>query len=137
MSIKKYRGPRNAVAANHSANGGVDFNNQRWFRYGGMLLLHAEALIQNGNTAEGLTIINDHIRFRAGLGPTTETDPLQALIDERRRELAFEYHRIFDIQRWEIGPTVFANWDSRMRYFPFSQVDIDKSGGVLKQSPTW
>ena len=52
-NIKKYRGPRNAVKANHSNNGGVDFNNHRWFRYGGMLLLHAEALIQNGNTAQG------------------------------------------------------------------------------------
>lgn len=136
-NIKKYRGPRNAVKANHSNNGGVDFNNHRWFRYGGMLLLHAEALIQNGNTAQGLVIINDHIRDRAGLGPTTESDPLQALIDERRRELAFEYHRFFDIQRWGIGAEVFDNWDPRMRYFPYSQVDIDKSGGVLKQSPSW
>lgn len=136
-NIKKYRGPRNAVAANHSPNGGVDFNNHRWFRYGGMLLLHAEALIQSGNTAGGLDIINNRIRARAGLGATTETDPLQALIDERRRELAFEFHRMFDIMRWDIGSQVFNNFDSRLRYFPYSQADIDKGNGVLNQSPSW
>ena len=136
-NIKKYRGPRNAVAANHSLNGGVDFNNHRWFRYGGMLLLHAESLIQSGDTAGGLDIINNKIRARAGLGPTTESSALKALMDERRRELAFEYHRMFDIQRWEIGAQVFDNWDSRLRYFPISQADIDKSGGVLQQSIGW
>ena len=136
-NIKKYRGPRNAVSANHSPNGMVDFNNHRWYRYGGMLLLHAEALIQSGNTAAGLDIINNKIRARAGLGATTEANALQALIDERRRELAFEFHRMFDIMRWEIGSQVFDNFDTRLRYFPISQADIDKSGGVLGQSPTW
>jgi hypothetical protein len=136
-NIKKYRGPRNAVAANHSPNGGVDFNNHRWYRYGGMLLLYAEALIQSGNAAGGLDIINNKIRARAGLGATTEANALKALMDERRRELAFEFHRMFDVQRWEIGSQVFDNFDSRLRYFPFSQIDIDKSGGVLGQSPSW
>jgi hypothetical protein len=102
-----------------------------------MLLLYAEALIQSGNAAGGLDIINNKIRARAGLGATTEANALKALMDERRRELAFEFHRMFDVQRWEIGSQVFDNFDSRLRYFPFSQIDIDKSGGVLGQSPSW
>ena len=136
-NIKKYMGPRNSVTENYSSNGGTDYSNHRWFRYGGMLLLYAEALIQSGNTSAGMDIINNQIRSRAGLGATTEADPIKALIDERRRELAFEYHRIFDVQRWGIGAQVFGNWDSRFRYFPMPQREIDASKGELTQSPGW
>jgi hypothetical protein len=126
-SIKKYGGERNAKPADYSPNGQAQFNNERWYRYAEMLLLYAEALIKKGRTADALSIINNQIRKRAGLGATTIADPLKALQHEKRMELAFEPHRWFDIVRWGLGPQIFgAKWNP--------QSEIDRSAGKLKQN---
>ncbi|MEM7514253.1 MAG: RagB/SusD family nutrient uptake outer membrane protein, partial [Bacteroidota bacterium] len=83
-------------------------------RYAEVLLLKAEALNESGgDTSEALELVN-MVRARARnsvAGATvpadlsvTETDRTvlrQLIMDERRRELAFEEgHRWFDLRRW-------------------------------------
>lgn len=135
-TIKKYRGERNMVPANHSNNLQADFNNERWYRFAELKLLYAEALIEiGGRDAEAAVQIND-IRTRAGLGPFAG-DITTAMRREKRLEMAFEPHRWFDIIRWGIGPDVVlgGTWDPKLVLFPFPQSEIDRSEGILTQNP--
>jgi hypothetical protein len=135
-TLKKYRGSINAVSANSSPNGQADYNNERWFRFAELKLLYAEALIQGGgNIATAFDQIDD-IRNRAGLGPVDRSlDPLTAMMQEKRVEMALEPHRWFDITRWEIGSQVFgAAWRDQFNVFPFPLSEIDRSKGLLIQN---
>jgi len=71
-------------------------------RYSDVLLMYAEALnAQNGPTAEAYTYIN-MVRSRAGLDDLsglTKDQFLDAVLQERRVELAAEGHRWFDLVR--------------------------------------
>jgi starch-binding outer membrane protein, SusD/RagB family len=134
-SIKKYGGERNAKTADYSPNDQAQFNNERWYRYAEMLLLYAEALIHKGRNGEALDIINNQIRKRVNLGPTPIADPMQALMHEKRVEMAFEPHRWFDVVRWGLGPQIFGDkWNEKFKVFPFPQSEVDRSGGLLKQN---
>lgn len=134
-AIKKYGGERNAKTADYSPNGQAQFNNERWYRYAELLLLYAEALIASGRSGEAMDIINDQIRARVGLGNSPVADPLEALMHEKRVEMAFEPHRWFDITRWGIGPDVFGDkWQEKYHVFPIPLSEIDRSGGLLEQS---
>ncbi len=97
-----------------NSNSGVgSVNNARILRYGDVLLLKAEAIIQSGGSAaEAIGLINQ-IRTRArnmvaggtvpANFPTTQTDKtiiMQWIMDERFRELAAEGQRWFDLTRW-------------------------------------
>lgn len=110
-------------------------------RYGDLLLMKAEALIELNQLGEALTIIND-IRTRAGStaslsrisdvngNPTgnwnigtyttlgSQDDARKILRRERRLELAFESKRFFDLVRWGIAEETlnayFAN-ESQIR----------------------
>lgn len=84
-------------------------NNYPVIRYADVILIYAEALNQNGKTAEACKYLN--MTRRRGFGyQTTETSPVDlqttdkaqfALMveQERRVELAFENHRWFDLIR--------------------------------------
>ena len=84
-------------------------NNYPVIRYADVILMYAEALNQNGKTAEACKYLN--MMRRRGFGyQTTETSPVDlqttdkaqfALMveQERRVELAFENHRWFDLIR--------------------------------------
>lgn len=134
FTIRKYRGQRNVVPANHAPNNQADFNNERWFRFAELKLLYAEALIEMGRAPEATTQIND-IRNRAGLPDLAAAATLADLQQEKRVEMAFEPHRWFDIVRWDLGPTIFAgDWDARLEVFPFPQSEIDRSEGQLSQN---
>ena len=98
--------------------------------------MYAEALIQGGgNIATAFDQIDD-IRNRAGLGPVDRSlDPLTAMMQEKRVEMALEPHRWFDITRWEIGSQVFgAAWRDQFNVFPFPLSEIDRSKGLLIQN---
>ena len=134
FTLKKYRGQRNIVPANHAPNEQADFNNERWFRFAELKLLYAEALLETGNAGEATNQINE-IRGRAGLDPLVAAATMDDLQREKRLEMAFEPHRWFDIVRWGIGPQVFgAAWDAKFEVFPFPQSEVDRSGGLLEQN---
>ncbi|CCH52057.1 RagB/SusD domain protein [Fibrisoma limi BUZ 3] len=86
-----------------SATGnGEGSNNYPILRYADVLLMYAEALNeQNGPTADAYAAIN-RIRRRAGLADLsglTKDQFRDAILLERRLELAFEGHRWYDLVR--------------------------------------
>lgn len=87
--IKKY-------AKEHSLHGNHGMN---WpiYRYSEVLLFLAEALNEQGETAEAAIYLNQ-VRTRAGLGEA-QGDLEEAIFRERRVELAFENKRWFDLVR--------------------------------------
>lgn len=77
------------------------------YRYAEVLLNAAEAAFELGNAAEGVGYMNQ-VRARAGF-----TTPLTAaqltfdrIVNERRVELAFEGHYVYDRKRWRIAHIV-------------------------------
>ncbi|MGK7397383.1 MAG: RagB/SusD family nutrient uptake outer membrane protein [Candidatus Cyclobacteriaceae bacterium M3_2C_046] len=103
------------------------YNNARILRYADVLLMKAEAILESGgNPGDAIALINQ-VRERArnsGETPSetpadldlNETDPdliFQWIMDERRRELAFEEgHRWYDLRRWHLGGKIdLTNWD--------------------------
>ncbi|WP_397447693.1 RagB/SusD family nutrient uptake outer membrane protein [Polaribacter sp. R77954] len=107
-------------------------------RLADVILLYAEALNENGNTAGALTQLNK-IRNRAGLAnstATTQAEVKTAILNERRLELAFEGHRWFDLVRTnsvnsEMGENVNPNY----YVFPIPVSEILATDGVITQNP--
>ncbi|HLN20361.1 MAG TPA: RagB/SusD family nutrient uptake outer membrane protein [Bacteroidales bacterium] len=70
------------------------------FRYGEVLLNAGEAAFELGLVPEALTYFNE-IRNRAGMPDfTAGTLTFDKIMNERRVELAFEDHRLWDLMRW-------------------------------------
>lgn len=76
--------------------------NWKVIRYGDVILMYAEALNENGKTAQAIPYLN-MIRTRAGVPvystSMTKTETRDAIALERRFELAFEGVRWFDLLR--------------------------------------
>ncbi|AZI21940.1 RagB/SusD family nutrient uptake outer membrane protein [Chryseobacterium taklimakanense] len=66
-------------------------------RYEEVVLIYAEALLQNGNAAEALIQLNK-IATNRGAAPYTVAN-LDNILLERRKELAFEGFRFYDLAR--------------------------------------
>ncbi len=107
-------------------------------RLADVILLYAEALNENGSTADALTELNK-IRTRAGLDDSdasSQGDVRQAIADERRLELAFEGQRWFDLVRTgtvdaEMGQTISSDY----HIFPLPLSEILSSSGQILQNP--
>jgi len=70
------------------------------FRLGEVLLNASEAALELGNEAEALTYVN-RVRQRAGFPANSLTSLTRLRLEnERRVELAFEDHRVWDLKRW-------------------------------------
>ncbi|BDD01246.1 membrane protein (plasmid) [Persicobacter psychrovividus] len=125
-------------------------------RLADIYLMYAESLI-GSNDAEAMQYI-DMVRGRAFYSPIDqEVKPhqstqqlvdggkslMQVLKDERRKELCFEGHRYNDLRRWGDLNTIVSKIDGEPRFiegrafYPVPQQEIDKSGGVLVQSPNY
>ncbi len=110
-------------------------------RLADVILLYAETLNENGAPASTVLPLLDDIRSRAGLTSltgtiTTQADVRQAILDERRLELAFEGQRWFDLVRTgsvdaEMGETINSNY----HLFPIPISEVLASGGVITQNP--
>jgi starch-binding outer membrane protein, SusD/RagB family len=119
----RYPGPQNAGDDRRADN---DYH---IYRYADVLLMAAEAIAETeGATPEAIGYINE-VRRRARFnGKTTSAYPfdvpatlskadfISLVREERRLELAFEFKRWFDIQRWKIldkaftGPNALETW---------------------------
>jgi len=77
------------------------------FRYGEILLNHAEASFELGLSSDALMYVNK-IRDRAGIAPR-QSISLEQVRHERKVELAFENHRFWDLRRWRTATSVLNN----------------------------
>ncbi len=92
-SIVKYPGKTGGVAS---------VNDMKYLRVAEVLLNRAEAHHRLGMDAEALTDLNAlrSERYESYLpGMETGQNLLDAILDERRKELAYEGHRFFDLKR--------------------------------------
>jgi hypothetical protein len=137
-----------AYYCNKYANG--SYNWAPIIRYAEVLLNKAEALAQQdaGINAEALGIVND-IRTRSGTGAKAasdfsgKADFMDFVLNERRRELAFEGHGSFDLFRngkgIEAGRATSAAaaipYPNDLFALPVPQADITKAPGILIQNP--
>jgi hypothetical protein len=126
--------------------------NQRVMRYADVLLLQAEALNEQNQTAAAIPLINQ-VRQRAGLAPLEASAFTRAtlhtqLMHERVTELTGEGVRWFDLQRWGLLDNAtdlallkahdpdFNNFViGKSRLLPLVQSDVDL--GRLTQNPGW
>lgn len=121
--------------------------NIRVIRYADVVLMHAEAACELGNTTEALEKL-EMVRARArGANATilpkittTDQTELRAKIhQERRIELAMEWERFYDLVRWDEAKTAIgANFVvGKHELFPIPQTEIDKSEGLITQNPKY
>ena len=99
-------------------------------RYADVLLMYAEALNNNGKTADALVQVN-RIRTRAKLAAKpalSQADTQLAIEQERRVELCFEGHRWHDLIRW--GKDV-----STMQAFKAKYTALDPVNANLSPAP--
>ena len=83
-----------------------------WFRLGEIYLNASEAAFELGQTTDAATWVSA-LRERAGFGAnsvTAATLTIDRIRNERRVELAFEDHRVWDLKRWRIADKV---WDGQ------------------------
>nr|WP_295927456.1 RagB/SusD family nutrient uptake outer membrane protein [uncultured Dyadobacter sp.] len=112
-------------------------------RLSDVYLMHAEAQMEKagGTTtdAKALSYVNA-IRSRAGV-PAFTTLTRGLLRKERRRELAFEGLRLFDVVRWRIGKdindklihsNIRLKWDDKFYIWPFSQSEMDINKALVQ-----
>lgn len=116
---------------------------QDWIelRLADVILLNAEALNETGSPATTVLPLLTPIRTRAGLTAlnpvVTNTKALvkQAILNERRLELALEGHRWFDLIRTGTVDTEMKIAVNKNYYiFPIPSSEVLASGGIITQN---
>ncbi len=132
-----------------SSNARLCGNDWIVLRLADVLLMHAEAIMAGNDATNDLDAIISYnaIRTRVGLstlaldGSATLTQ--QMLLDERRMELAFENHRLYDLIRFGVAEAVLGafatsegyNFSATDLLLPIPQGEINVSQGLLEQNP--
>ncbi|NJO91823.1 MAG: RagB/SusD family nutrient uptake outer membrane protein [Chloroflexia bacterium] len=116
-------------------------NNIIIYRLPDVMLMKAEALIMTDKINEGVGIVNQ-IRNRAGLAPKTETSKTGAidlLLSERKKELAFEGKRWYDLLRTGKVNVFRAEPEFVQGRFmlPVPQAEVDRNPKLLPQNSTY
>lgn len=129
-------------------------NNERIIRLADVYLMYAEAAAQNNHLDEAkhyLKLVRDRAstaefpladfpNYTNGKGQAYEDnkeDLIEAILNERRLELAFEHFRFFDLVRTGKAAEVLAEFgyiEGVHNIWPIPQGDIDRAGGKLKQN---
>ena len=118
-------------------------------RYADVLLMHAEAILAGGaQTSDGSAIESYmKVRARAGFDPVDDRPSAltkEALLVERRVELAFENQRFFDLLRFGVADAIlsahaaengYTDYNTRKLLLPIPSREINLSGGLLTQNP--
>ncbi len=117
-------------------------------RYADVLLMHAEAIMAGGNTSDASAIDSYmEVRVRAGFDAVADRPTVlttDALLLERRVELAFENHRFFDLLRFGVAHEVlgahaeemgYTSYNIRRLLLPIPSREINLSEGILTQNP--
>lgn len=107
-------------------------------RYADVVLMHAEALNEQGQTTAALPLLNQ-TRKRAGLADVTtatQADLRLALEQERRVEFAFESQRWFDLVRTgRFVPVMMAKGFAAKPFqvfYPIPQREIELNGNLTQ-----
>jgi hypothetical protein len=112
-------------------------------RKGEIYLTLAECLARRndpGDLTAAFNLVN-RIRARAGLTPldvTLETDQvglINAILTERRKELALEGDRWFDLRRRGVADDLFFPTEPFRALWPIPEREINAHAGVLTQNP--
>ncbi len=126
-------------------NAGNDFIE---LRYADVLLMHAEAILAGGGQTSDSGAIGSYmaVRERAGFDPVADRPTAltkEALLVERRVELAFENERFFDLLRFGVADAVlsahaadngYTDYDARKLLLPIPSREINLSKGLLTQN---
>lgn len=114
-------------------------------RYSDVLLMHVESILAGGQETSVPAALNSfqQVRDRAGLTTPVTLITKDDLLLERRLELAFENHRLFDLIRFNEAQDVLSafasqngtNYSSTDLLLPIPQREIGLSGGLLQQNP--
>lgn len=114
-------------------------------RYADVLLMHAEAIMGSSpNTLDAAAISSfQKVRERAGIEGTVAEVTKTGLLAERRVELAFENHRLFDLIRFGAAQSVLSEFASNNGFtftandllLPIPNNEIGLSNGLLTQNP--
>lgn len=146
-----------------------DFETNPWihFRLGEIYLNYAEAKFELGDEAtcrEYLSLVRARVGMPAIPASVTGEELRKRVYNERRIELAFESHRVFDVRRWKIAMEVEnrpimgldiikdaatgvktyqevllldRTFDEKMYLMPIASDEINKSNGSIVQNPGW
>jgi len=138
------------------------------FRYAEIILNYAEARNERlANPDHEVYAAVESIRDRAGLNPfqlptgMSKADMQQVIRNERRKELAFEEHRFYDVRRWKTAeqefnkevkgmllyktgaglifqpiPLLKMNFEQKMYLAPIPFSEVIKNP-MMKQNPGW
>lgn len=101
-----------------------------------VILIKAEAHARQGELPEALVELNK-VRARAGLAPfvsAVQADVINAVIEERRLELAMEGHRWPDLVRLGLAVTVLGI-PAYQTIYPIPQSEYDVTNGTIAQNP--
>lgn len=113
-------------------------NNYRSIRFSDVLLLAAEAN-NRGNLDDGkaLSYLN-RVRARANMAPLNVSGAAltDAIVEERRLELAGEGHRFFDLVRWGKATDYIPGFQTgKHELFPIPLVEIELAGNIWQNNP--
>lgn len=111
--------------------------NWRSIRFADVLLFHAEAANETGNTAASLESLN-RVRKRVSMPVVTTTNKEElrsAIFHERRVELGLEGHRFFDLVRQGRAAAVLGKNGfvaGKHEYFPIPQLELDVCDKIVQ-----
>ena len=144
----------------HWITAGSEWNrgpiNEKLLRLAEVYLIAAEAAYENDQTDLALTYLNT-VRLRADMCDGSQDNipsqlnslSINDIRDERRRELAGEGHRFYDIVRWNIADDMLSDQEilggqlkldyvaGKHDFFPIPQTEIDVLNGAVKQYEGW
>lgn len=111
------------------------------YRLPDVMLMKAEALTQTNQIPEAVNVVN-LIRERAGLAPAhaaTQSEALDLVLEERRKELAFEGKRWYDLVRTgKVGEfRTEPEFVQNRILLAVPQTEIDRNPKLLPQNPSY